>query len=341
MVLTWFFFLQCVLIALTQPAPAQQEAQARPVRLRLGHALDTSHPVHKSLVYFQEQAEKYAGGTLSIRIFPSSKLGGEREMVEQLQLGQLDMTKVATSLVENFQPELGVFTLPYLFRDRDHQWKVLNSEIGRQLLDAGDNDKVRLKGLCYLDAGFRSFYLRSKPVRTPQDLHGLKIRVQKSQTMVDFIRVLGGTATPIAWGELYTSLQQGVVDGAENNIPSLYSARHFEVCPYYSMTEHVGIPDILLIGRSSWLKLAPSQQDALIKAASDTVAFHRSLWDEEEKANLAQMQADLKALGKSFEVNTVDKAAFIAAVQPMYEALAKDPAGATLAALADRIRNVQ
>lgn len=321
--------------------PAGDAAAAKTVTLRLGHALDTNHPVHKSLVHFGDRVKEHSNGTLELVIMPSGKLGGEREMVEQLQLGVLHLTKVASSLVESFVPEMGVFTLPYLFRDAEHTQKVLEGPIGKELLEAGNNDAVKLKGLCYLEAGARSFYLRDKPVLTPADLRGRKIRVQKSPIMVEFIRTLGASPSPIAWGELYTALQQGVVDGAENNVPSLHSAKHYEVCPYFSLTEHVIMPDVLLIARSAWERLDEAQRRALEQAAAEAAIYQRRLWDEATKANLEEMAKNMEALGKTFQVNNVDKGPFIEAVQPMYDQLKNDPTKAALQVLVERIRSVE
>lgn len=188
------------------------------VTLKLAHGLDTGHSVHKSMVFMNERLKELSNGTMDIEIYPSGQLGSERDTMELLQIGSLAMTKVSASPMESFVPKMKVFSIPYVFRDEEHLWKVLNGEIGHQLLVAGE--AVRLRGLAYYDSGSRSFYTRDKPIRTPKDLEGLKIRVQKSQTSVRMVEALGGSATPISFGELYTALQQGVVDGAENNPPS-------------------------------------------------------------------------------------------------------------------------
>ena len=181
---------------------------------------------------------------MSVVIYPSSQLGTEREMVELLQIGSLAMTKVSASPLEGFAPEMKIFSIPYIFRDNEHFWRVLNSDLGNDLLSGVED--FRLKGLGYYDAGSRSFYTNDKPIKTPSDLNGLKIRVLNSPTAVATVRALGGAATPVAWGELYTALQQGVVDGAENNPPSYYLSRHYEIARYYSLDEHTSVPDVML-----------------------------------------------------------------------------------------------
>jgi tripartite ATP-independent transporter DctP family solute receptor len=159
------------------------------------------------------------------------------------------MTKTSAAPMEGFVPEMAIFGIPYVFRDNDHCWRVLESEIGRQLLAAGQS--VGLHGLCYYDAGSRSFYTIDRPILVPDDLRGLKIRVQQSKTAMDMVEALGGSPTPIPWGELYTALQQRMVDGAENNPPSFHSNRHFEVCKHLSLDEHTIVPDILVSARRS------------------------------------------------------------------------------------------
>lgn len=186
--------------------------------LKLAHALDTEHSVHKGMVFMAQRLEHYSGGKMRMDIYPSGQLGAERELVELVQIGSLDITKVSTSPLEAFVPMMKIFSLPYVFRSREHCLNVLDSEIGKRMLES--TEVARMRGLGYYDAGSRSFYMVDTPVETPSDLAGMKIRVQKSQTSVKMIDALGGSATPISWGELYTALQQGVVDGAENNPPS-------------------------------------------------------------------------------------------------------------------------
>jgi tripartite ATP-independent transporter DctP family solute receptor len=256
--------------------------------LKLAHGLDITHPVHKAMVYMAERVQEKSQGRLRIDIYPNEQLGSERECIEQLQFGSLAMTKTSSSPLESFIPELAVYGLPYVFRDADHAWKVWNGEIGRRLLAAGE--KVGLKGLCYYDAGARSFYTRNRPIYTPDDLKGLKIRVQKSNMALRMIEVFGASATPIDWGELYTSLQQGVVDGAENNPPSFYTSRHYEVCKYYTLDEHTRVPDVLLISTAVWKKLSPEFQQILQEAADESVPYQRQLWDEMVKKSLEEVQ---------------------------------------------------
>jgi tripartite ATP-independent transporter DctP family solute receptor len=285
--------------------------------LKLAHALDTSHPVHQAMVHMAARAAELSGGGLRIDIHPSGQLGEERELIEMLQIGSIAMTKVSASPLESFVPEMRVFSIPYLFRDQEHLWQVLDGEIGANLLAAGTDHYLR--GLGYYDAGPRSFYSTDTPIRTPEDLAGLKIRVQQSNTSVRMVRVLGGSATPIDWGELYSALQQGVVDGAENNPPSFYLSRHYEVCRFYTLDEHTWVPDILLISTHVWDRLTAQEKVWLREAAQASVTVQRRLWRESTQEALEAVQA------AGVEIIRPDKEAFRRAAAPMFESFRGTP----------------
>lgn len=285
--------------------------------LRLGHGLDVSHSVHKAMVKMAEDLKERSGGKLELKIYPSQQLGTERECLELLQIGSLDMTKVSVGVLENFAPKMKVLGLPFLFRDRQHSFDVLDGPIGEMLLNEGE--KYWLKGLGYYDAGSRSFYTMNKPIEKPSDLEGEKIRVMESATAVNMVKELGGSPTPISWGELYTSLQQGVVDGAENNPPSFYLSRHYEVCKFYSLDEHTVLPDVLLIGTYVWDKLTEQEQKWLSAAVKESVKYQRILWAEAEEEALREVQ---KA---GVEIFRPDKTLFAEKVQPIYESYKDDP----------------
>lgn len=277
--------------------------------LKLAHALDTEHAVHKGMVFMAERLEHYSGGKMRVDLYPSGQLGAERELVELVQIGSLDITKVSTSPLEAFVPVMKIFSLPYVFRSREHCLEVLDGEIGRGLLES--TEVARLRGLGYYDAGSRSFYMVDTPVESPADLAGQKIRVQKSQTSVRMIAAFGGSATPISWGELYTALQQGVVDGAENNPPSFYLSRHFETSKYYALNEHTMVPDILLMSLRSWESLDAQQKEWLQKAVDDSVQHQRTLWLEATEQALAAVKE------AGVIVTRPDKQPFIDAVEVM------------------------
>lgn len=279
--------------------------------IKLAHGLDMSHPVHKAMEFMASDLEKRSGGTLAIEIYPNQQLGNERQTVELLQIGSLGMTKVSAAIMENFAPNMKVFGLPFLFRDRAHAFEVLDGEIGKELLDGGQ--KYWLKGLGYYDSGSRSFYTKDRPISKPEDLKGLKIRVMESVTAMNMVNSLGGSPTPISWGELYTSLQQGVVDGAENNPPSFYLSRHYEVCKFYSLDEHTTVPDVLIMGTHLWNNLNKQQQEWVQASATASVTYQRELWAAAEKEALEEVQ---KA---GVEIIRPDKSSFQEMVTSMYE----------------------
>lgn len=252
--------------------------------IKLAHGLDVNHPVHKAMEFMAQDLEKESKGKMKLEIYPSSQLGSERQCLELLQIGSLDMTKVSAAVMENFSPNMKVFGLPFLFKNKTHRFNVLDGKIGKQLLNGGT--KYWLKGLGYYDAGSRSFYTKEKQVNSPDDLKGMKIRVMESATAMNMVKKLGGSPTPISAGELYTALQQGVVDGAENNPPTFYLSGQYEVCKYYSLDEHTAIPDVLVISTHLWKSLSQQQQKWLQQAAKASVTYQRKLWEQSENEAL-------------------------------------------------------
>lgn len=287
--------------------------------LRLAHGLDTGHPVHKAMVYMSEAVEKKSGGEMALQIYPSQQLGTERQCVELLQIGSLDMTKVSSAVMEGFAPGYKVLSLPFIFEDRDHSWRVLDGEVGRKLLLSGTD--YYLRGLCFYDAGSRSFYTKDRAITHPDDLNGLKIRVMKSPTAMDMVERLGARPAPISWGELYTSLQTGRVDAAENNPPSFYHSHHYEVCRYYCLDEHSSVPDVLLISTMAWEKLSIKERKWLEEAAGESSLVQRTLWAEDEERSLEEIR---KAGVTIIPKEEIDTDAFRKLVVPMYNDAGKD-----------------
>ncbi len=297
--------------------------------IKLGHGLDTSHPVHKSMAYMAELLEKESQGQMKIQIYPSQQLGTERELVELLQIGSVGITKVSASVLENFAPMYRVLSIPYIFKSEQHRFNVLEGEIGQEILN--DGEEFWFHGLCFYDAGSRSFYTKDRPVNTPADLEGLKIRVMESQTAMDMVNSLGGSPTPISFGELYTALQQGVVDGAENNPPSFYTSRHYEVSKYYTIDEHTSVPDVLIISTHIWKTLTESEKELLQRVALQSAEYQKQLWKE------ASDEAIQKVTEAGVEIIYPDKSEFKERVTGMYEEYRKDP---MLNELIDRIQEV-
>jgi tripartite ATP-independent transporter DctP family solute receptor len=298
--------------------------------IKLGHGLDPTHPVHLAMEFLAGRVAEKSSGRMRIDVYPSEQLGTERECLELLQIGSLGMTKVSCSVIEGFVPEMGVLSLPYLFRNEEHRFKVLEAEIGRELLRAGE--KYWLHGLCYYDAGTRSFYTKDRPILNPDDLAGLKIRTQESPTSIKMVQALGGSATPIAWGELYSALQQGVVDGAENNPPSFYLSRHYEVCKFYSLDEHTGVPDVLVISTEVWNGLPPEFQKILQVAADESALYQKKLWKEATRRALEEVQQ------AGVEIYYPEKESFIRMTESIYEEYRDEPA---IYGLIQRIRAVR
>lgn len=284
--------------------------------LKLAHSLDTKHPVHLGMVYMGKRLLEKSNGEFALEIYPSQQLGTERQCLELLQIGSLDMTKVSAAVMENFAPNIQVFSLPYIFRNREHNYKVLDGEIGKRILV--QSESYRLRGLTYFDAGQRSFYSKT-PIETPKDLNDKKIRVQESVTAMNLVRSLGGAPTPISWGELYTALQQGVVDGAENNPPSFYSSRHYEVCKYYTLNEHTAVPDILVLATETWNKLSDKEKEWLQEAADEAKVYQRRLWQKAEKEAIEAVKA------AGVQVIVPDKSEFIKMTAEMFESYRDQP----------------
>ncbi|PEH71624.1 TRAP transporter substrate-binding protein [Edwardsiella tarda] len=294
---------------------------AEKVTLKLAHNLERSHVVHQAFEQMAKEVQQLSNGTMRIRIYPSSQMGSARETLELLQNGALDMTKGSASDLESFDNVYAIYNMPYLFKDQQHFNNVVYGPVGREIMDS-TKDKGFFSMAAYV-AGTRSFYAK-KPITSPADLKGMKIRVQASPTTIKMIELMGGSPTPISFGEVYTAMQQGVVDGAENNVPSWVQTRHIEIANVLSEDEHASIPDYLVIATKTWEKLTPEQQAILTKAARDSEVYQQKLWDQVD----AESRAQAKAMGAS--IVSVDKAPFRAAVQPLYDEFRKDPKQAAL-----------
>ncbi|MGR5299303.1 TRAP transporter substrate-binding protein [Vibrio mediterranei] len=286
--------------------------------LKISHNQDRDTPVHKAMQYMAKEVQELTNGNLKLRIYPNGQLGTQRESLELVQNGALDMAKSNASELETFSSSYGAFNIPYLFQNREHYYRALTGKVGDDILNSSRDQGFI--GLAYYDGGARSFYA-NKPIKTPADLIGMKIRVQPSPTAVQMIKLMGGSPTPLAYGELYTALQQKVVDGAENNVMALTLARHGEVTKYYSQDEHTMIPDVLVISTKVWDKLPKDQQLALKKAAKDSMKYEKKLWFDE-----TQKQEKIAKDKMGVQFITVNKAPFVAAVKSMHDKALQNPA---------------
>jgi len=295
--------------------------------LRFGHSLPKDHPTDKSIQYFAKLVSEKSKGDLVVKIYPAGQLGQQRELIEQMQNGAIDFVHANASPLASFAPEFGIFDLPYLIRDADHFDKVVDSPVGKEILES--SRAKGFVGLAYYDGGSRSFYAK-KPVPTPSDLKGLKVRVQPGPVSTRMANLLGAIATPLAWGEVYTALQTGVVDAAENNVTALTLARHGEVMKFYTRDEHTRTPDIILVATATLDRLTPEQKKIVASAARESATWHAANW----RKALQDAEKDAVKMGVTFV--EADKAAYRKAVQPMYDELSPE-----LADLAKRIQAVK
>ncbi len=288
------------------------------------------YPTVEAVKFMGKLIDERTKGRIKINVFHSAQLGNEKDTIEQTRFGVIDFNRINMAPFNNLIPATNVPSLPFIFRSVDHMRKVMDGEIGDSILK--EFEKHGLIGLAFYDSGARSFYNSKRPINTPADMKGMKIRVQQSDMFIALVSALGANATPMAFGEVYSGLQTGVIDGAENNWPSFESTKHFEVSKFYSQTEHSLSPEVLVMSKTSFDKLSKDDQAIVKAAAKESIAEMRKLWDAREKAS----EAKVKAGGAV--VNTVDKQGFIDAMKPVYERFVKDDA---LKALVARIQAVK
>lgn len=296
--------------------------------LRLAYA-ENSQPVKDALRFLGDEIEKNTHGDIQVIYFPDGQLGGERELVELTQVGVVDITKVSSGLMESFSPLYGVFSLPYLFASKEEYYKVMDNPQVMEGVYQSTAERGFI-GVGWYDSGARNFYMTKGPVNSVADLKGKKIRVMQSVTAINTMKLLG--ASPIAMGqaEVYTSLQQGILDGAENNEFALTIARHGEVARFYTYDMHTRIPDILVMSQQAIKKLTPEQRVIVKDAIKASIDFEKAAWDAEIEKTCQQAVKDFNV-----EFNDVDKKPFQDAVQPIYESLKEKP---VLYALYQRIQ---
>jgi tripartite ATP-independent transporter DctP family solute receptor len=242
-----------------------------------------------------EKLSKETGGKLKIQMFSGGVLGSETEVVEQTQLGAVQIARIPLAIVSPIVPDVNAFNLPYVFRDEAHMRKVIDGPIGQEILDKITNSNFNLVALSWMDSGTRSLYTK-KPVRNINDLKGMKIRMIANPVLLDTMNAMGGNGIALNTGEVFTALQTGVIDGAENNPPTLLSHNHYQIAKYYSQTGHLIMPEILVMSKVSFNKLSPEYQQLVKKAARESQFEQRALWD----AKTADSIAKLKAAGVEF-----------------------------------------
>jgi tripartite ATP-independent transporter DctP family solute receptor len=304
-------FVSALLLGLLSACNNNAAGDQDSLTLRLAHNQNEGHPVHKSLVEFARLVEEKSNGTIKVQLYPNGQLGSEREVIELTQTGAVDVAKVSASALESFSDVYSIFSLPYLFDDKEHYYNVMSSQIAKDIYQT--TGKIGFIGLSFYDAGIRNFYTKDKPIMHPDDLKGLKIRVQPSATAIEMIKLMGGAPTPMSFGEVYTALQQGVIDGTENNETALTDSNHGEVAKQYSYSEHSIVPDILIINHEKWQELNDEQKQVISEAAEESTEFHKKVWAE------AIEKAITEAKKKGVTFSTPDKKPFQKAVQPLHE----------------------
>jgi tripartite ATP-independent transporter DctP family solute receptor len=323
--------LACSAAVLAFGAGGQALAQAKLV-LKSSDVHPFGYPTVEAVKSMGEKLAKETNGRLTIQIFPSMQLGGEKEMIEQAQVGALAMARVSVGPMGPIVDDLNVFSLPFVFRDIAHMRKVVDGPVGQEVLDRVTNHpRAGLVGLCWMDAGARNMYNSKHPIRSVADMKGLKIRTMGNPIFVEMVNSLGGNGVAMGYDQLINAMQTGIVDGAENNYPSYANGQHYRYAKHYSQTEHLILPEILVFSKRIWETLSKEDQALIRKVAREAQFEARKLWDEMEQKALAQMKA------AGVEVVTFpDKKPFQDAVKPVW-----DKYGAKYADTVKRIQEVK
>ena len=298
-------------LAVTTAVGALGTAQpAAAIELKLNGLHAPEHPVSLTHHFFADRVEQLTGGEITVDVFDARQLGDAVESVQSLRNGTIAFVTVSTSNLSQVDPRVDMFSLPYLFKSADHYWDYLTSERAREFVAPLEDKGIIV--LAWIDSGARNFF-SEQPIRSVEDVSGKKIRVMASPVQVKTIEAMGGTGVPIAWGELYNALQTGVVDGAENNHPSVVTMKFYEVSDYYTLDEHARIPDALLMSKMIYDKLEPEQQQAIRQAGREAEAYMRGAWTMAEQSAMNELQ------GRFTEIIEPDKQPFIEAVAPLVQ----------------------
>lgn len=305
----WWMILPFILLSGCLSAYGESDV----LELKLAHNQTLDHPVHISLAKFGELLEEKSDGTIKVKLFPNGQLGSEREVIELTQAGTVDFAKVSASALEGFASDYSIFSLPYVFEDYDTFQKVMNQKEVTDHLYYHTED-IGFIGLTYYNAGMRNLYTKNLEINDVSEMSGLKVRVQPSKTSVQMIESMGAIPTPMAYGEVYTALQAGVIDAAENNETALVGNNHGEVAKYYMYTGHQIVPDMFIMNAKRFRELSDEQQQMVLEAAKESTEFHEQVW---EKTIKEQTEIAKNKMGVHFI--EVDKTSFINAVGPLHE----------------------
>lgn len=319
-----------LILSLAMASLLPLSAHAQNMVLKAHDTHPAGYPTVAAMESLGKKLETATSGRIKMQMFPGAVLGQEKEAVEQTQLGAIQIARISLGVIGPIVPEVNVFNMPFVFRDVGHMRKVIDGEVGADLLNKVTNSSARLVALGWMDGGSRSLYTK-KPVRSPADLKGQKIRMMGNPLFVDTMNAMGGNGISMAYGEVFTSLQTGVIDGAENNPPSYFTANHYTTpAKYYAQTNHLIIPEIFVMSKVTWDKLTPADQALVKKLSREAQMEQRVLWDK----SVEDYSAKLKAAGVEF-INVDQK--------PFYDATAPVRAkyGAQLADLMKRIDAVK
>ncbi len=287
------------------PATAKKE-----IILKAADDQPEDYPTVMGLKQMAKLLDERTQGRIKMQVYAGAQLGGEKETIEMTQMGTIAINRVNAAPLASFSSQMGVFSMPFLFRDAPHLWKVLDGDIGKGMLKGLESSN--LIGLTYYDSGARSFYTKSKAINSPADAKGQKIRVQQSKIFVDAVNTLGASATAMGYGDVYSGLQTGVIDGAENNPPSLWTMKHYEVCKYFALDEHAMVPEVVMMSKKVWDTLTPEDQKIVMQAAVDSSVFQKQAWADFTAKALTELK------DKGVIISNPDKEPFRKAVEPLY-----------------------
>lgn len=288
------------------------EGSGETITLKLAENQPDDYPTTIGDKEFARLVEEKTDGRYKIEVYSGGQLGEETNSIEQVQLGSIDLARVNASPLSQFAEEIGVTSMPFLFENEEAKWEKLNGDVGRELLDTLDG--TNMVGLAFYDSGERSFYNTERPIEKPEDMEGLKIRVQNSELSIAVVEALGASATPMEYGEVYSSLQTGVIDGAENNFPSYYTSNHYEVAPYFTVNGYTGTPEVVIASQKLWDTLSDEDKELFREAAMESVKVQREAWAELTEES---REAVVEAGSELVEVDDITP--WREAVQPVYD----------------------
>lgn len=313
LILTIVLLLVATLVLTGCGSSNKDEGKGKPenVVFKAGHSVAESHPYHLGLVKFAEIVKEKTDGKIQVEIYANAQLGNERDMIEGLQLETIDFVVSSTGPMSNFVPEIGVVDLPFLFRNREHAYAVLDGPIGQNLLKKFEEKQIM--GLAFWENGFRHLTNSKHPVNTPDDVKGLKLRTMENPVHMEAFKALGAAPTPMAWSEVFTALQQKTIDGQENPIPIIYNQKIYEAQKYLALTGHFYSPSLLLMSKASFDKLTAEEQGVIQKAAVEAANYERGQIKAQEDEQVDKLKAE------GMEITEPDHTAFQEATQSVYD----------------------